>query len=301
MKFSVVTPSYNLDKWLPQTIESVISQSGDFEIEYIVVDGGSSDKSLSIAEEYKKKIESGAFPIACRKVSMTCVVEKETGMYEAINRGFARATGNIYAWINSDDVYEAGAFKAIKEAVERYPDIDWIKGITSTIDENGSVIQDGSAKIYRQDWIRDGIYGQEAYFIEQDSVFWRASLWKSAGPIPAELRSAGDYWLWMSFARFSPLWTLKNRTSCFRKREGQISKDVSKYKAEQWTIRPARSLKALQAKAFFTVQSRVTALYPKMESLFITLYPIFFMTGKHAEYIEMGKEPKRAIARSYKV
>lgn len=301
MKFSIVTPSYNLERWFSVTIESVISQTGDFEIEYIVVDGGSSDKSLSIAEEYKRKIESGAFPISCRKVSMTCVVEKETGMYEAINRGFARATGDVYAWINADDIYAQDAFETIRRTLEIYPDIDWIKGITSTIDESGAQIRKGSAHIYRQDWIQEGIYGQEAYFIEQDSVFWRAELWKRAGPIPTELRSAGDYWLWIQFAKISPLWTLKAPISSFRKREGQISKDVPKYKAEQWSIRPARSLKAIGARMFFAPQSRIVALFPTAERIFLCLYPLFFMTGKHTEYIEIGKDAKKSLARSYKV
>lgn len=301
MRFSIVTPSYNLEKWLPETIESVISQSGDFEIEYIVVDGGSSDESLSIAEEYKKKIESGAFPISCRKVSMTCVVEKQTGMYEAINHGFARATGDIYAWINADDIYEPGAFESISQALKKYPDIDWIKGITSTIDEKSERTREGSARIYRQDWLRAGVYGQEAYFVEQDSVFWRERLWKSVGGIPNELKTAGDYWLWIQFAKLAPLWTLKARISCFRKREGQLSKNVSKYKLEQWNIRPQRNLRAFIARSFFALESRITAFAPRTEKIFLTLYPFLFMAGRHIEYIEIDKEARKVLARSYKV
>lgn len=301
MKFSIITPSYNLEKWLPATIESVISQSGDFEIEYIVVDGGSSDKSLSIAEEYKKKIDGGTFPIACRKVSMACIVEKETGMYEAINRGFTRATGDIYAWINADDVYKPHAFASMSLAFSTFPEAQWVKGITATIEEDGVETRAGFCKLYRQDWLKDGIYGQEAYFVEQDSVFWRKELWQKAGPMPKEMRSAADYWLWIVMAQHTPLWSLNVPISSFRKREGQISKNVNRYKDEQHTIRPRKNPTAWTARLFFAPQSHTIYRFPKLEPLFLRLYSLFFLR-KNDSYIEI--QDRKAILRpfaSYKV
>lgn len=287
MKFTIVTPSYNLEKWLPATIESVISQQGDFEIEYIIVDGGSTDQSVKIAREYADKIKIGTFPIACRTVTMLCVEEKNTGMYEAINRGFARATGDIYAWINSDDTYEKGAFESLQKCFENISKAQWVKGITSTIDENGTTIRKGIAKIYHQDWLAKGIYGQEAYFVEQDSVFWRAGLWKKIGGMPATYRRAADYWLWMEFARHAPLYSLNKSVSSFRKREGQLSKSVDLYKEEQKLIRPTTSLSGFLARLFFATRARITKPLPFLEFAFKISYPILFAFKVPVRYVEL--------------
>jgi glycosyltransferase involved in cell wall biosynthesis len=277
MKFTIVTPSYNLDRWLSETIESVISQKGDFEIEYIIVDGGSKDQSRLIAERYATQVEAGAFPISCRNVSIRCIVEEGTGMYGAINSGFRIATGDVYAWINADDTYKPGAFQAITIALKTFPEIQWVKGITSTIDESGAEIRKGACKIYRQDWLRAGLYGQEAYFVEQDSVFWKKELWQKAGPMPKHMRSAADYWLWMRMAEYAPLWSLNIPISSFRKREGQISKDVKKYKNEQKQVRPKKSLVARIARIFFSPQSRIVNAYPRLERPFLALYSLLFL------------------------
>lgn len=301
MKFSIVTPSYNLARWLPKTIESVISQKGDFEIEYIVVDGGSSDESLAIAERYANDIETGALPVSCRKVSMTCIIEKGTGMYGAINRGFTNATGDVFAWINADDVYKPGAFASIGLSLKAFPEIQWIKGITSTIEEDGTETRKGACKIYRQDWLRAGLYGQEAYFVEQDSVFWKKELWQKIGSMPKDMRSAADYWLWIAMAKYAPLWSLNAPISSFRKREGQISKDVKKYKGEQRQVRPTKSLTAWKVRSFFSPQSRIVGTFPALESLFLKLYKLAFL-GSDDKYIEIvSGTPTLKYFPSYKV
>lgn len=285
MKFSIITPAYNMERWIKETIESILSQEGDFEMEYIVVDDGSTDSTFAIAEEYRKRIEAGKYPIRCRGITMQCTSQKNTGAVEAMNQGFRRASGDIYTWMDADNTYESGAFDIIHKLFSVFPHIDWLKGITSTIDEKSRVIRKGMCKIYHQDWIRDGIHGQEAYFIEQDSVFWRKNLWKKVGPMPSHFRSAGDYWLWIQFAKHAPLWSVNIPLSNFRKREGQLSKDVSRYKGEQWEARPRRTWKAWKARLFFSPQSRLTRRFPGLKKFFIWLYPNIFRQHMPAEYI----------------
>ncbi|HEY4500327.1 MAG TPA: glycosyltransferase, partial [Candidatus Paceibacterota bacterium] len=99
MKFSIVTPVYNGQAHIRETIESVLSQEGDFEIEYFIMDGGSTDATVEIVLEY-----------ASRDKRVSVFSEKDSGMYDAVNKGFFKATGDVYAYINSDDVYEPGAF-----------------------------------------------------------------------------------------------------------------------------------------------------------------------------------------------
>lgn len=285
MKFSIVTPVYNTKQWIHETIESVLSQSGDFEIEYLIRDGKSTDGTLEIIREYEEKVASGILPIQCKKITMRVVSEKDGGMYSAINKGFSEATGDIYAWINADDRYEPGAFAHIQTALLTFPEIEWVKGITSTINEAGQKIRSGTCNLYRQDWLARGIYGQEAYFVEQDSVFWRADLWKKAGPIPSHLRFAGDYWLWIAFAKQATLWSLNAPVSSFRKRQGQLSKDIQCYKGEQRAIRPKRTLTAWRSRFFFSAQSRLNRLYPQLHSIFLKMYPLFF-PGQQFIYLE---------------
>lgn len=290
-----------MEKWIEETIKSVLSQAGDFEIEYIIIDGGSTDGTVEIIKKYDQLILAGAWPVSCNSIAFTWRSEKDTGMYEAINRGFLKATGDIFAWINADDIYEAGAFSAIQTVFGKFPDIQWVKGITGTIDENSKKLRQGVCSLYRQKWLVNGIYGQEAYFVEQDSVFWKNDLWKKAGPIPAHLRYAGDYWLWIQFARYAPLWSLNMPVSYFRKRENQISKDIAKYKHEQSEIRPHREWIAWNTRLFFSPQSRLVHKFPKIEFFFLWLYPIIFKK-RNNEYIEIiNGTPVKNIMKSYRL
>ena len=285
-----------MEPWIARTIESVLSQEGDFEIEYLVINDASKDRTEEIAREYETRINAGTYPIKCTGITMRIMTQENTGMYGAINYGFAQAAGDIYAWINADDTYQEGAFAAMTKTFEAFPEIEWLKGITDTVDEQWQKQRSGACRTYRQDWIREGIYGQEAYFIEQDSCFWRSSLWKKGGPIPDEYHSAGDYWLWLSFARYAPLWSLDVPISNFMKREGQISKGITKYKTEQRRARTKRTMSAWTARLFFSPWSR---LGPMFHPLFVRFYPIFFVC-KPFEYIalENGVATKRH-ARSF--
>lgn len=283
MKFSIVTPAYNMERWATETIESVLSQEGDFEIEYIVVDDGSSDGTANLARRYEARVKDGMYQVRCRKITMEVISQTNTGMYEAINRGFLRATGDVFAWINADDLYESGAFAKIAAVLRRYPDIQWVKGIVTQIDENGSVVRRGVPNVYRQDWLALGIYGMEAYFVEQDSVFWRRSLWEKVRPMPSWYRSAADYWLWIQMAKHAKLWFVREPVSRFRKRQGQISKGVATYKAEQREARPRRPLRAWAPRLFFNLYYRTgkpgRALLPH-------LYPFLFSGPDGEAYLE---------------
>jgi glycosyltransferase involved in cell wall biosynthesis len=91
MKFTIVTPSYNQGRFIERTVRSVLEQEGDFQLEYLVIDGGSTDETVSVLERYRDRL--------------SYISEPDEGQSEAINKGFARATGDVVAWLNSDDVY----------------------------------------------------------------------------------------------------------------------------------------------------------------------------------------------------
>ncbi len=237
MKFSIVTPSFNSERFIAETIESVLSQKGDFEIEYVIVDSASSDNTIPIIKRYQALLHEGQYTIKCKGVTLKYVSEKDNGMYDAINQGFSMASGDVYAWINSDDIYLPGAFDVIAKSFRTYPEVMWLKGITSYINQFSAIYQAGKCFLYNQQWIQIGMYGRELYFIQQDSVFWRSDLWKTAGGTDTELKRAGDYALWIKFARYAPLYSVNATVSCFRKVAGQISEDLDAYTNEYAKVR----------------------------------------------------------------
>lgn len=229
MKLSIVTPSLNSELTIGETIKSVLSQRGDFEIEYVVVDGGSTDKTIDIINECFDKFCGKSIDLKCEKIDVEIISGEDSGMYEAIKKGFLSSSGEIMAWINSDDIYLPGAFEVMVNLFKKFESIEWAKGITSYINGLSKNIIPGSFNIYNKEWIMKGYYGPSLYFIQQDSVFWRRDLWDRAGGIDTKFKLAGDYSLWREFAKFSELWSINYNTSCFRRIKGQKSEKIQHY------------------------------------------------------------------------
>jgi len=223
--------------------------------------------------------------------------EKDDGPFDAINKGFARATGDFCTWADADNTYAPGALAGLAKVLQMFPDIDWVRGYSSTIDEYGNLLRRKQTAVYRQDWLQLGIYGMEAYFVQADTVFFSAKLWKKVGPIPSEYKRAGDHWLWMEMAKHTPLWCVNLQTTNYRKRQGQLSLGP-RASQERWLARPKRSAKAWGARLFFSPQSR---LFPKGEKFFLWLYPKLFMRGKHKmQYIDFENgTPVKKWAKSF--
>lgn len=116
LKISIVTPSFNQGRFLEETILSVLNQKYA-NLEYIIIDGGSDDETVEIIRRYEDRL---AFWVS----------EKDRGQVHAINKGIEQATGDIFAFINSDDVYLPGTFSAVAEYFEEYPESEWICGDT---------------------------------------------------------------------------------------------------------------------------------------------------------------------------
>lgn len=299
IKFTIVTPVYNGEKYLAETIESVLSQEGDFEIEYIIRDGASTDNTLSVIKSYDEKLRTGAYPIKCKGIMLAWHSEKDAGMYDAISKGFARATGDICAYLNADDLYLPGAFAAVANIFIAHPDIEWLKGITAFCDEQGVILSSAPGYLYRQEWLQKGIYGRSAYFVHQDSVFWRRSLWEKARPVLSSFRLAGDYALWITFAKHVPLWSFNTRVSVFRKRSGQLSADMGPYRREQEQIASHHFLLEKRVLLFFSVM-RFFTIRPAggiARALFFILFPL----NKQQWYLDMSiaGQPIKKRAASY--
>lgn len=288
-----------MERWIAETIESLISQEGDFEIEYILADGGSSDRTVTIFEEYRKKIESGSITLKCKNIVMKSFSEKDKGTFDAINKGFSHATGDVYTWLDADNIYVPGALEGLRKIFSVFPEIQWIKGYSSSMNEEGVLINTRQTYTYRQDWLRDGIYGLESYHVNADTVLWRADLWKKSGPLPTDYRCAGEQKLWITMAKYAPLWTANLHVSVYRKRSGSLSKDILRCRKEKERAREnKRTLQAWLARFFFSPQSRI---YPKGERFFLWLYPHLFMSKKNIiEYIDFERgTPVKKVSKTF--
>lgn len=236
---SIVTPTYNSERYLDTTMASVIEQeSGDYplKIMYHIEDGGSSDGTLEIARRWKSRVE--ALPKSSGKeIVLTISSEPDRGMYDAINKGFARLPiqlTDLMTWINSDDVIAPGAFSAATSITARFPEVTWLGGRASAMDERGAVTGVFPAVPFFTEVFRSGKYDGRGNrpFLMQEGTFWRPSLWERAGGLDATFKLAGDWDLWRRFAEFADYTAVDSVFAFHRKRPGQLSENLSAYHAE---------------------------------------------------------------------
>jgi GT2 family glycosyltransferase len=178
---SIVTPSYNQASFLEQTIQSVLEQEYP-RIEYIVVDGASTDNSFEIIKKYNDRL---AYWIS----------EKDSGQAEAINKGFARARGEILGWLNSDDYYLPDTISAVVKCFEEYPEVVMVYGDMLAVDGDGQTI---NIQKYKQLSLRDLLCFQ---IIGQPSVFFRRSAIEKTGWLDTSFHFMLDHHLWIRLAQ----------------------------------------------------------------------------------------------------
>lgn len=239
MKISVITPVKNGEQFLSETMESVLGQKGDFSLEYIIVDGGSSDRTFGIIENYSQKIDSGAYVNNCKSTEFRLVTQSDNSMYQAVSIGLEMATGDIVCYINADDFYFPNAFSTVVNVFSKNKDVKWLTGYPVRYSTTGEVIRVLTPFQYKTDLINQGFYGTTLPFIQQESVFWRREL--NAFINWSELRKfklAGDYFIWHSFtSKGQSLFLVESLLSGNRLRAGQLSEDKDTYFKEFNSIR----------------------------------------------------------------
>jgi len=211
MKISLVTPTLNSEAFLQKTIESVLSQEGDFELEYIIKDGGSTDKTRRIVESYGDKVRMH--------------IKSDDGPADAINQGMRLVTGEIAGWLGSDDLLLPGALKRVISTFTHTPKIKWLTGKSITINEHGQ----RSHQVFKQYADLVGQFSGKWHLltentIRQPSTFWKTELWHDVGGLSTNYKYAFDYDLWLRFhnAAGKPHW-LSEDLSAFRRHATSLS------------------------------------------------------------------------------
>lgn len=182
MRVSVVTPNYNGERFIEKTIRSVLSQrESGVDVEYIVVDGGSTDRSPDIIDRYRKDISK-------------VIREKDEGPADAINKGLRAATGDLCAWLNSDDFYFPGALKRVVEEMSRHPGKALCFGHCPIVDERNREIRRGIT-LFKELFfpVSSRFAVQTINYVSQPATFFRRRVFEAAGPLRTDLLAAWDY------------------------------------------------------------------------------------------------------------
>ncbi len=257
---SIITPSYNQGVFIRETIESVLSQDYD-NIEYIVVDGGSTDNSLDIIKEYEGRL--------------TYISEKDNGQSDAINKGFKMAHGEIVAWLNSDDVYEPNC---ISKAVEEFQKNDKL----GLLYGDGYIIDDASDKIKVFEYTQEFDYWKLVNFwdyIMQPATFFKRETLASVGYLDENLHYCMDWDLWIKLAAVSEVKYIPELLACSReygdtktstggdKRLSEIIRLLQKYSGKENPL----GVQSYKASTFYTKHAG-------------SIWPVRKFAGKYLTY-----------------
>jgi glycosyltransferase involved in cell wall biosynthesis len=223
---SIVTPSYNQATYLEETICSVLGQ-GYPRLEYLILDGGSTDGSRDIIQRYASHLAYWSS-------------QPDGGQYDAINKGFARSSGEIMAWINSDDKYVPGALHVVGEIFGQFPKVEWLTSLHPLVwDDRGRAVacypRPGySGRRFLRGENLPGRGWRANEWIQQESTFWRRSLWlRAGGRINPEYSLAGDFALWASFFQHADLYGVETVLGGFRLHSSQkTSRQLARYAQE---------------------------------------------------------------------
>jgi glycosyltransferase involved in cell wall biosynthesis len=181
MRFSIITPNYNGARYLEQTILSVLDQRRKVELEYILVDGGSTDRSSDIISQYCTDIDK-------------VIIEKDTGPANALNKGFKAATGDIIAWLNSDDTYSPGTLARVQEGFEHNNSAAMYFGSCAIVDERGAEIRSAISQFKELFFpVSSRFTYQCINYLSQPSLFFSGNAVEKAGLLREDMVAAWDY------------------------------------------------------------------------------------------------------------
>jgi glycosyltransferase involved in cell wall biosynthesis len=216
ISFSIITPTYNSERFFEACIRSLVEQNYPA-LEYIVIDGGSADGTLDIIQRYKDRIAYW-------------VSEPDNGMYAGIQKGFEHSHGEIMAWLNSDDMYLPWTLRVVNDIFSALPNIDWITSLRPLLwNAQGLATECMALPGFSKDGFCRGEHmpGSKGFMIEaiqQESTFWRRSLWERAGgSLDTSLQLAGDFELWARFYQHSELVGVRTPLGGFRVHAEQLT------------------------------------------------------------------------------
>lgn len=240
--FAVVIPTLNSESHVGETIHSIASQTGDFNIHLHVQDGGSSDGTVELVHRWQAHLESPALPFSHNITRFTVQSGADTGMYNAIQKGFDTLQADWYGWIGSDNIFLPAAFQTVATLSDVATEFEWVIGSSTEQREDGLFFEIAEAYAsapISQRSIAMGLHDNKTLpNVQQEGVFWRDVLWEKCGRrLPEQFALAGDFALWVQFASVTEPLMVDYPLASFRRRAGQLSEDMGRYDSEVSEVR----------------------------------------------------------------
>ena len=267
---SIISPTLNAEKYIAETIESIIFQRGNFELEHIIIDGNSSDQTVAICEYYREVIQGMVEKGIIGKRKIVIISEPDEGLYHGLSKGLSKATGEIIGYLNASDRYMPGALASVQRAFSYKPEIKWLTGWITFSDESGTISHPRYPCHYNRKLIQSYYYGSYHNHIQQESTFWSRELNLAIdhGKLN-KLRYAGDFYLWHEFSEKNELWVVNALLGSFRKHRDQLSEDYNKYHEEALTIASNKPIGFL-----YKIIYRICALMPSKVKRYLNKYSV---------------------------
>lgn len=202
-RISLITPSYNQGPYLRRTIDSILSQRGEFELDYRVFDGGSKDDTVEILRSYGDRVRWTS--------------AKDKGQVDAINKGLRAVDGEIVGWVNSDDLLLPGALDRVARAFAEHPGVEWVHGRCKIIDEHDHEIRRW-VSLYKHVRCKTHSFASllTENYVSQMTAFWRRSVHDEIGYLDPAVDLSFDYDLFLRLARRGDPIYLDEPVACFR-------------------------------------------------------------------------------------
>jgi glycosyltransferase involved in cell wall biosynthesis len=236
MKFCCVTPCLNSEKYIEETMLSVLTQNifsrPDCFLSYIVQDGGSCDDTLKKVKQIADQF------IDHKNIQIEYYSEEDSGMYDALAKGFEnKIDSDVYSYINAGDIYSRYAFEIVFEIFTKYQ-VHFLTGINVNYNEKSHVVNFRLPFEYNKNLLLKGLYGTVLPFIQQESTFWDKTIQKKIDfKDIRQFKYAGDFYLWKTFINYADLYIVSAWLGGFKHHKGQLSSQfINEYKTEMKNI-----------------------------------------------------------------
>jgi glycosyltransferase involved in cell wall biosynthesis len=263
-KISIITPSFNQGDFIGHTIDSVLNQSYP-DLEYIVVDGGSTDCTLEVLNRYSGRI--------------SWISEKDGGQSNAINKGLRLANGEVIAYLNSDDIYLPDSLSAVGEFFASHPEAAWLTGKCRLIDQHGSEIRK-AIMLYKNFWLQLSSYRVllTLDYISQPATFWRRRVINEIGYFDENLKYAMDYDYSLRVGRKYKLWVLNKYLAAFRIHSSSKTGSSARVQFRE----------DLHVSRRYTSSNLINSLHTIHNALIILIYRLLIQNSRRTQILQTG-------------
>lgn len=252
-RIALVTPVFNSAKYIEQTIQSVLAQNY-LNLEYFIIDGGSTDGTLDIIRKYESQISGW-------------LSEPDNGMYDALNKGFTRTSGEVMGWISATDQLHTGGLSVVGSVFRDLPEVEWITGRPTGFSDEGMT----TVVLDLPRWSRSRFLAGANRYIQQESTFWRRSLWERAGShMDSTRRNGADFELWVRFFRHAKLYPVDALIGGFRAHGdslGFLDTDATHRTHDEYVSAELAATPGLHFAKLFRSISRAAQSVPKIRGL----------------------------------